>query len=57
MDEEASNLEDWRGVDIGQIRRQLELPVPDRVRVMVESANLFMAIQEHARAARNAKAG
>jgi hypothetical protein len=42
-------LEDWRGVDIGQIRAQLRLPFTERVRVMVEAANLLMAVQERAR--------
>jgi hypothetical protein len=52
--EGRSSLEDWRGVDVSQIRRQLRLPVKDRVRVMVETANVMIAIQEHARAARDA---
>jgi hypothetical protein len=34
----ASVLEDWRGVDVGQIRAQLRLPVAGRVRVMVEAS-------------------
>jgi hypothetical protein len=53
----ASVLEDWRGVDVGQIRAQLRLPVAERVRVMVEAANLLMAVQERARRARNSEAG
>lgn len=53
----ASVPEDWRGVDVGQIRAQLRLPVTERVRVMVEAANLLMAVQEHARGARNSEAG
>lgn len=48
-------LEDWRGVDIGQIREQLRLPVKERVRVMVEAANRILAMEEHARAAWAAK--
>ena len=43
-------IEDERGVDISQIRRQLALPVPERVRVMVEAANAMIAIQERAQA-------
>lgn len=43
-------IEDGRGVDISQIRRQLALPVPERVRVMVEAANAMIAIQERAQA-------
>ena len=43
-------IEDERGVDISQIRRQLALPVPERVRVMVEAANARIAIQERAQA-------
>lgn len=43
-------VEDERGVDISQIRRQLALSVPERVRVMVEAANAMIAIQERAQA-------
>jgi len=43
-------VEDERGVDISQIRRQLALPVPERVRVMVEAANAMITIQERAQA-------
>lgn len=50
--ENANPLEDWRGVDIGQIIRQLKRPVPERVRIMVEAANVMIAIQDHALAAR-----
>lgn len=49
-------IEDIRGVDISQIRRQLRLPVSERVRHMVDVANRMIEIQEHARAAREAKA-
>jgi hypothetical protein len=55
--ESASSLEDWRGVDVGQIREQLRLPVKDRVRVMVEVANVLLRVQEHVRQARSAEAG
>ena len=55
--EPASSLEDWRGVDVGQIREQLRLPVKDRVRVMVDAANVLLSVQEHARRARSAEAG
>ena len=41
--------EDERGVDIGQIRAQLNLTVAERVRVMVNAANVLMKIQENAR--------
>lgn len=37
--------EDERGVDVGQIRRQLRLSVEDRVRHMVDVANTFMKIR------------
>lgn len=43
-------VEDERGVDISQIRRQLALSVPERVRVMVEAAHAMIAIQERAQA-------
>ena len=55
--EPASSLEDWRGVDVGQIREQLRLPVKERVRVMVEAANVLLSVQDHARQARSAEAG
>jgi hypothetical protein len=48
--DEASMLEDERGVDIGQIRRQLRMSVPDRVASMVHSANVMMAVQATAQA-------
>lgn len=38
--------EDWRGVDVTQIRSQLRLSVEDRVRHMVEVANVFMDIRK-----------
>lgn len=53
---ETASLEDWRGVDIGQIREQLRLPVKERVRVMVEAANLLLSVHDHARRARSAEA-
>jgi hypothetical protein len=40
--------EDERGVDVAQLRRQLELTIPERVRTMVAAANALMAIQRHA---------
>lgn len=43
-------IEDDRGVDIGQIRRQLALSVPERVRSMVHVANVMLSIQAAARA-------
>lgn len=52
-----SPLEDWRGVDVGQIREQLRLPVKERVRVMVEAANVLLGVQEHALRSRQAQAG
>jgi hypothetical protein len=48
--EQVSSIEDSRGVDVSQIRRQLQMTVPDRVRSMVEAANTMLAIQEHAQA-------
>ncbi|MFM8972302.1 MAG: hypothetical protein ACKOOG_06615 [Actinomycetota bacterium] len=50
------SLEDWRGVDVAQIRAQLRLPVKERVRVMVEAANRMIEMQDRARATREAKA-
>jgi hypothetical protein len=48
----APVIEDSRGVDVSQIRRQLRMTVPERVRSMVEVANTLLAIQERARASR-----
>ena len=48
--ESTAPLDDWRGVDVGQIRRQLRMTVPERVRSMVEAANAMLAVQEHAQA-------
>lgn len=46
---EFENLEDHRGVDISQIRRQLRMSVEERVQHMVEVANKFMEIRSNAR--------
>jgi hypothetical protein len=46
----AEPVEDSRGVDVSQIRRQLRMTVPERVRSMVEAANTMLAIQERAQA-------
>ena len=45
----APSLEDERGVDVSQIRRQLALSVPERVQTMVEAANTLIAVQDRAR--------
>ena len=45
---EPLTVEDERGVDITQIRAQLALSVPERVRVMVEAANRLIDLQEMA---------
>lgn len=47
--EHVPPIEDSRGVDVGQIRRQLAMTVPERVRSMVEAANTMLEIQRHAR--------
>ncbi|MSW28619.1 MAG: hypothetical protein F2849_07845 [Actinobacteria bacterium] len=43
-------VEDSRGVDVSQIRRQLQMTVPERVRSMVDAANTMLAIQKRAQA-------
>ena len=43
-----SRCEDDRGVDVAQIRAQLRLTAPERVRVMVEAANQLLAVQNAA---------
>lgn len=45
----AGTFEDERGVDVAQIRAQLRLTVPERVRTMVEIANAKIALQEVAK--------
>jgi hypothetical protein len=47
--EQAPPIEDRRGVDISQIRRQLRMTVPERVRSMVEVANTMLAVQQRAK--------
>lgn len=48
--DDVPTIEDSRGVDVSQIRRQLRMTAPERVQVMVEAANRMLAIQEHAQA-------
>jgi hypothetical protein len=55
MSHTANPNEDWRGVDVGQIRRQLRMTTKDRVRDMVHAANVIMKMQENAKAARQRK--
>lgn len=43
-------VEDHRGVDVSQIRRQLAMSIPERVRTMVEAANRLIEIRERAQA-------
>jgi hypothetical protein len=45
-------IEDSRGVDISQIRRQLRMTVPERVRTMVEWAKPIITIQRVAQESR-----
>lgn len=45
MIEDEPMIEDERGVDIGQIRRQLLMSTEDRVRHMVEVSNRMMEIR------------
>ena len=44
----SDNLEDERGIDVSQIRAQLRLSVPERVRTMVAAANTMSAMREAA---------
>ena len=48
--EQLPVIEDARGVDISQIKRQLRMSVPERVRTMVETANVMLSIQRTAQA-------
>ena len=54
---DPATTEDERGVDVAQIRAQLALSIPERVRTMVDAANRMMAMQNSARAARPEQAG
>jgi hypothetical protein len=47
MDDE---IEDSRGIDVAQIRRQLRMTVPERVRTMVDAANILTSIRASAQA-------
>ena len=38
-------LEDWRGVDVSQINRQLRMTIEDRVSHMVDVANKLIDIR------------
>ena len=55
--EELPIIEDERGVDVGQIRRQLRMSVPERVRSMVHAANVMLSIQKAAQASLRRPAG
>jgi len=46
-------LEDWRGVDVGQIRDLLKLSVAERSAEMVWACNVVLRIQENVKMARN----
>jgi len=47
--DQLPSIEDWRGVDVGQIQRQLRMSVEERVRHMVDVANKLMEIRATAR--------
>jgi len=49
MEQWSSPLEDERGVDISQIRRQLRMSIEQRVDHMVEVTNALMEIRASAR--------
>jgi len=52
MEDEPAGTEDERGVDVSQIRRQLRMTVPERVRTMVDAANTMLTIRERSRESR-----
>jgi uncharacterized protein YxjI len=43
--DQLPTIEDSRGVDVSQIRRQLRMSVEDRVRHMVEVTNKLMEVR------------
>jgi hypothetical protein len=46
--EQVSTLEDWRGVDLSQIRALFDMTVAERAAEMVRVSNLMFEIREHA---------
>ena len=50
---QQSPLEDWRGVDVGQIRDLLAMSVAERAAEMVRVANVIMEMQAHIAATRD----
>lgn len=44
--------EDWRGVDVAQIRRQLAMTPAERLRHMTHVANVMMQMRRVARSGR-----
>ena len=42
-------LEDWRGVDLSQINRQLRMTIEDRVSHMVDVANKLIDVRRTVR--------
>ncbi|MEN9801966.1 MAG: hypothetical protein RLZ37_1091 [Actinomycetota bacterium] len=48
MADAVNPLEDWRGVDVGQIRNQLRKTVAERVAEMVHFCNLVLEVQRTA---------
>lgn len=47
--ETTNPLEDWRGVDMSQISRQLRMTIEDRVSHMVDVANRLIEIRRTVR--------
>lgn len=47
--QQVSRIEDHRGVDVSQIRRQLRMSVEDRVQYMVDVTNKLMEVRATAR--------
>ena len=52
MEQWQNPNEDWRGVDVGQIREMLSMSVAQRAHEMVRVANLMANARETAREAR-----
>ncbi|MFM8870654.1 MAG: hypothetical protein ACKOFD_03640 [Actinomycetota bacterium] len=55
MDDWKNPNEDERGVDVSQIRRQLNLSIAERVREMVHAANVMMEMRENVRKSHEAQ--
>lgn len=55
MDQWQNPNEDWRGVDVGQIRELLRMSIAERAHEMVRVANMMAKARETAQLGRTTK--